>query len=746
MALLVAATLASGVAALIHQTVWTRAFAIILGSTVQATSATFAAFLVGLALGAWVFGRYMPPVRWTIRVYLAVELGIAALAPLVGLGIHHHADALAGWIGGGFGPRVASSFTTALVLTLLPTTLMGATFPLVLVAARRLGAPLASIGHLYGINTLGAAAGALLSGFVLIRVVGVESTLWAAAGFNLLAAACCLPLLRQPLREEQDPAPAVELVRAGGNQISRAMLLGVAAGSGLLVLAMEIVWTRFASYFLGNRTYAFTTLLACVLLLLALGSWLSSRLYARFEPRARDLFGWTLVAALGASLLSTVGAAWWIERQPALEPSLPGFSQFLLVYRFGQAFALLAPMLLALGCLFPLSLMCARRTGVTTGRAAGDFYLANTAGAVLGSLVTGFWGVSTLGAYGCVMVAVFLTGALALWMFAGGFARERRLSQLSGLGAAAVGLALIPFLVPNQLVITREGEELLFRREDEYGVMQVVRRPDGLIRVTNNRTELIYHLGLALTSYVQQMQGHLGVFYRPEAKSALVLGSGYGITAGALARHPGLERIDAVEIIPGMVEAADLFEPYNYAYHRDPRVHVHVDDARHFLASSDRLYDIVSINVSDPHLPGGSALFHADFYEVVKRHLRPGGVVIQHAFGSDRDIVIRTLLHSFADLRLTRAYGNGWNVVASQQPLAIDPARADAVAEAPAVRAALESIGVFAPLTPASLLRAALTRAEIEPLLAVGPIATDDRPALEFAWSHDLSQVLNSNQ
>ncbi len=745
MALLSLATLASGLAALIHQTVWTRAFSIILGSTVQATSATFAAFLVGLAVGAWVFGRLLLPVRWTIRAYVAVEVAIAVVAPLVGLGIHHNADALAGWIGGGFGPRVVSSFSTALVLSLLPTALMGATFPLVLVAARRLGAPLASMGRLYGVNTLGAAAGAVLAGFVLIRLFGVQSTLWTAAGFNAFSALCCLPLLWRPLREEDEPATP-----ASGREdrvvLSRGMLLGVAAGSGLLVLAMEIIWTRFAAYFLGNRTYAFTTLLACVLLLLALGSWLSSRLYDRFEHRARDLFGWALLVALAASLASTVGAAWWIEHQTRVEPTLPALSQLLILYRFGQAFLLLAPMLLSLGCLFPLSLMCARRTGIGTGRAAGDFYLVNTAGAVVGSLATGFWGVSTLGAYGCVTGAVFVTGAFALWIFLGSFARERRPSQLSGLGATALGLALVPFLVPNQLTLTEAGEEMLFRREDEYGVMQVVRRPDGLIRVTNNRTELIYHLGLALTSYVQQMQGHLGVFYRPEARSALVLGSGYGITAGALAQHPGLEHIDAVEIIPGMVEAAHLFEPYNYGYHRDPRVHVHVDDARHFLARSRRRYDIVSINVSDPHLPGGSALFHADFYDVVKRHLEPGGVVIQHAFGSDRDIVIRTLLHSFEDVRLSRAYANGWNVVAADRPLSARPEDADALLEAPSLRAALQRIGLFAPLGPGTILRAAIPRAEIEALLPEGPIATDDHPALEFAWSADLSAVLNSNE
>ncbi len=743
---LLAATLASGAAALVYQTIWTRAFALVLGSTVEAASATFAAFLVGLAVGAWVFGRWVPPPRRTLQAYLVVEIAIALVAPLVGFAIHSNADLLAGWMGG-HGGRVLAPFAIVLGLVLVPTALMGATFPLVLVAARRLGAPLPVMGRLYAFNTLGAALGSLLTGFVLIRALGVGSSLWVAAGLNLLSALCCVPLLRRPLREEEEPPPLpAGEPGAAPRSMPTALLLGIAAGSGLLVLALEIVWTRFASYFLGNRTYAFTTLLACVLLLLSAGSWLSARLYERFAHRERDLFGWTLVVALCASLLSTGGVAWWIEHQRALEPGLPAVGRLLLAYRALETFLLLAPMLLSLGCLFPLSLMCARRAGRPTGRAAGDFYLANTAGSVIGSLAVGFWGVSALGAYGCVAAVAFLTGLLALWVFGDGFARERRRSQASGLAAATLGLTLVPWLVPNQLTVLEAGEELLYRREDQYGVMQVTRGRDGSLEVTNNRTALVYRLGLALTSYVQQMQGHLGLFYNPDARSALVLGSGYGITAGALARYPQLERIDAVEIIPGMFEAADLFAPFHYDYHRDPRVHLHVDDARHFLARSSRRWDVITINVSDAHLPGASPLFHAEFYEVVARHLNEGGVVIQHAFGAETDTVIRTLLHAFADVRMAKGYGNGWNVVAADHELEADGDRANQLLGSPTVRASLESLGIVAPITPSSVMRAAFTREQIERFLPEGPIATDDRPRLEFAWSSDPAKLLQSNE
>ncbi|HEX5066273.1 MAG TPA: fused MFS/spermidine synthase [Myxococcota bacterium] len=721
----------SGAAALLYETIWTRSFAIILGSTVQSASATFAAFLVGLAAGAWIFGRVLPRPGRTVASYVGVELAIAIAAPLCGVLIHRNADALAVWIGAGHGPRVFSAFTTVLVLVLLPTLFMGATFPMMLACARRLGAPLASIGRLYALNTAGAAFGTLLCGFLLIRFFGVERTLWIGAACNVAAALLCAPLIRFATRDDAQPVPAA----AQGESSRDGMLLAVAAASGVLVLGLEVVWTRFAGYFLGNRTYAFTTLLACVLVLLAIGSWLSTWLVTRFARRLPALLGWTLAAGALSSLGAAASAWWWIHHQGAVEAQLPFHGQLLLLYRIGETFALLALPLVTLGCLFPASLMGSEAAQRSTGRAAGRFYVANTAGAVVGSLGVGFWGVNALGAFGSVAALGFLAGAVGLAAFAVEWMRSgQRRSALGGM-AAVVGILLsIPVLVPARLTVLREREDLLFRTEDEYGVMQVVRTPEGTIRVTNNRTELIYHLGLVATSFVQEMQGHLPVFHRPDARTALVIGNGYGVTAGALLSHPGLEKVVAVEIVPGMFDAADLFEPYNHAYHRDPRTTLVVDDGRHYLARSHERFDIISVNVTDAHLPGSASLFHTDFYALAKQRMTPDGVLVQHAFGSGLEVILRTLLASFADVRLYPAYGNGYNVLASDRSLDVLPSRVDSLLGSASVRSALANIGVLPPITPSAILASGIRREEIESRLAPGPLATDDRPLLEFAW------------
>jgi hypothetical protein len=190
-----------------------------------------------------------------------------------------------------------------------------------------------------------------------------------------------------------------------------------------------------------------------------------------------------------------------------------------------------------------------------------------------------------------------------------------------------------------------------------------------------------------------------------------------------------------------------LFRPYNHSYHRDPRVTGVVDDGRHFLARSERRYDVITVNVTDPHLPGASSLFHTEFYEIAKQRLTPGGILVQHVFGNGREIILRTLLESFADVRLFPAYDNGYNAIASDTPLDRDLASADALFEHASVRRALFNIGVLPPVTPSAIVSSGIRREEVESRLHRDtPLATDNRPRLEFAWSANAAALLFSNE
>ena len=738
------ASLFSGAAALIAETLWVRSFSAMLGATVEAAAATFSAFLVGLAVGAYLAGRVSDRLQRPALTYVAVEVAIAVCSTIAGLGLFHFRDQLiigAGLVGLA---RGAVAFSVVLALVSIPTTLMGATFPIMVAAVRRAPAPMTNVGRLYTLNTLGAAAGALLCGFALIDFCGVRGSVLIGGCFNLAAAACVL-VAQKTSRRPELREPTAEAMGASEHfaPLSHWVLLVVSLSSGAMTLAVEVIWTRLSSYFLGNRIYAFSTLLAGVLVLLSLGSRLAERLLVCAKRRLPETFAVLLLTCAASTLVCGWLADWWIRRNGWMEARL-ALGPALVLWQMGKTLFLLCPMLIPMGCLFPLSLTTARLTRERSGSAAGLFYLVNTVGAVFGSLLVGFWSLSQVGTFGSIAALVAFAAAVSVLVSLSAVPARRL--KLVGVAAATAVFSSIYWILPEQLTVLGEKEKLVFRREDAYGVFQVVRLPDFTLQVTENRTALVYHLGALSTSYVQQMQGHLGVFFNPGSRKALVLGSGYGITAGALGTYPQLEHIDAVEIIPAMVESADLFMPFNLGYHRNPRIRVIVDDGRHFLASSHDTYDIISINVTDPRLPGASGFFHQDFYEIVKQHLHPGGVVVQHAYGTELSTLMSTLASSFSNIQMFPAYGNGYNVIAATHPLVLDPAAIERLSMIPPVRAALEGIGIIPPFRPAHVYSHGLTRADVPKLFAEARIATDDHPVLEFSRRGDPRSLFVSNE
>ncbi len=736
---LAVASVCSGAAALIAETLWSREFALLVGSTVEAAAATFAAFLVGLAFGASVLGRVCDRAAAPFRLYAAIELGIAATSAAAGLVLFGLRDRLALSSPLGGAPHAATTFGVVLAFALIPTFLMGATFPAMVAAARRAGADVGAIGWLYALNTAGAALGTVGCGFVLIRELGVRGSVGFGAALNLVAAGAAW----LDHRKAGQVGPKETVDAPGLESAGLPPLLLVAFSSGTVVLGLEVAWLRLASYFLGNRTYAFSTLLACVLVALSIGAWLSGGILRRWGHRPGELLSGLLLLSVGVSVASTAAADAWIHHQLEIERALGGPSG---LARLLAAVLLIGPMMSVLGTLFPVSLSLSRMARERSGAAAGLFYLSNTLGSVLGSLGVGFFGLATVGTYGSIALLLALASGCALALAfltirAGG--RPRALAWAAG---AVAALVILPWALPAVLVRVAPGDRLEYRTEDAYGVFQIDRTPSGALKVTNNQTQLVFHLGALSTSYVQQMQGHLGLFFHPKARSALVLGSGYGITAGALGLYPQLERIAAVEILPAMVAQADRFAPVNLSYHRNPKIQVVVADGRHYLARSDERWDIISVNISDPRIPGCANLFHADFYEQAKRKLNPGGVVIQHAFGSEIGLVLSTLKASFAHLVLFPAYGNGFNVVASDRELDASAQEIDRLAATPGVRAQLRAIGLLPPLSAGEVFSHGFKAEDVPWLFTAPEIASDDRPRLEFSWRGGGTDLFFSNE
>jgi spermidine synthase/MFS family permease len=722
------ACLLSGAAGLMYEILWMRAFSLILGSTTQAAALTFAAFLTGLGLGARLFGTFAGRLQKPLRAYALVEIGIALTAVSTGLILHNQADVIGATLGAGT-MHLLPLFLLALVLILPPTLLMGGTLPLILAAAQRVDPGPSIVGRFYGWNTLGAALGTLVCGFVTIRLFGVTYSYYGALILNLLAALICVLLVRHPVptakqKAQQYKEATDDDTRAGP---AESYLLLIAIASGAVVLSLEVVWTRFAAFFLGNRSYAFATLMFAVLTLLALGAGWSARLYRTTSPGNLYSRFATLLVLSSLAVTLSAGAAWWlIEHQVEFEAQLPGGENLILLYRFLEAFILLAAPLLLLGTLFPLALTCSKHTAGDIGGASGRYYSVNAAGIIVGSLGTGFLGLELLGSFGMIKVLAGILLALCLYtMFVVWRSRPGVLVGLSIAGLVA--LYVLPGNYPSQL---KPGESLLVALEDKHGLFRITQTSRNRLSVSNNRTELVYHLGAYSTDLVQQLQGHLGVHFNPGARRALVIGSGYGISAGALTLYDSVEHIDAVEILPYMVAAAEGFKPNNFSYHENAKVNVVVGDGRHFLLQQSEPYDIISLNVSDPHLPGGASLFHSEFYELAKQRLAPGGVVIQHVFGQERPIIASTLAATFPHTAFSRSYGNGYNAVASMTSLEAGMSRRVVLPKAALrqLRRSGSGRGFRQPVFYSFSELPAQMHSEI--------IASDDFPAVEYSWNN----------
>lgn len=737
----------SGAAALMYETLWARSLSLMFGSTVQANASIFAGFIVGLALGAAVYGRLTRRSPNPARLYGWVEFAIAVTAIVVGLILFEYRNA---WIIGG-GEKgflfMFRSVGTVVLLILIPAGLMGGTLPILLHLARRMVAEPAVISRIYSSNLLGAAFGALVCGFFTIPQLGIMESHFAAGMLNVLAGAL---IIRFELKKDQPDVVAKKAttkdakpgVAESPSHPEWFLVLAVFI-SGFAVYAVEVFWSRLAHYFIGNRIFAFSILLSSVLCLLALGARLSSFLIRRFRSRLGNWLGFFVLASALGVLLSALASHELIFAQEQWEAKLPGIGKALLAYRFLESLIVLGPCLITLGILFPICLVLSRRSEEDIAASTGWFYVLNAIGSVLGSIAAGFFLLKYFGIYGSIVLLIWILVFAANLFFVYAGKQGRKIQACVGVTLGClVGVGGMTAL-PRELVLLQEGDTLVHRLEDEYGIFQVTELPEPRAdqkRVTNNRTELVYYYGSKTTRRVQAMQGHLGMIYNPDAQYAAVLGSGYGITAGELSRYPQFKRIDAVEILPGMIDAADLFRPDNREYHRQANVRVVQDDGRHFFVASTGNYDLVSINVSDPHTPGSGSLYHADFLEIIKSRLNPKGVVILHPFGADRGLQLRTIAHVFPYWVAYKAYGNGYNVVASADPLAYDDKRFKALTAAnPGIG---RDLRLFKFDPSKELRREDLSKYFNDP----HHICTDNHPLLEYSLQGDMGLILNSNE
>lgn len=722
----------SGMAALIFQILWIKQLSLIVGVEVHAIALAVSAFFFGLAVGSAWLGRLADRSANPLRLYAGIEMGVALLALGVTWALSHGAAPFARaeqtWSWG--------AWLTLLALVAIPPLLMGGTLPVLL---RACGA--AQVGRaggiLYAANTAGAIAGALLPAFVLIPAYGVGRTACAAAALNLAAAAGAWALQRRA-PAPAPRAPSAAPVRALSGEAWLA--IGLYSAAGAIAMGYEVLWSQMVVPFMSTRAFAFSVVLAVYLAGLALGA----ALYARWEHRLRD--PWRVFALLiaGAGLVALLEVVllgpWLIDAQSLAEAAVRQWSDSGLAgmsARFAvvASWVVLLPTLL-LGAAFPAVLRIAVPSD-RRGQGAGLVLAGNTLGGIAGTLVVAFVLLPRLGtvhALAVLAAAACAVGIAAVWRSG---APMTRAVAVALFGAVLIlGWALPADHLARRLPGAKDGK-LVFYDESRGGTVAIVERGEGEQRFRRLYIQGVSNSGDAMPSLrYMRLQALLPlVVHAGEPRSALVIGYGTGITAGALSRYPGLERRVVAELLPGVLRAGALFKG-SYDAAADPGLDRRLRDGRRELLTSQERYDLITLEPPPPSAAGVVNLYSQDFYELAATRLNPQGVVAQWLplptqNLDDTRALVASFIAVFPHATLWTTELHEMLLVGSLQPMPLDAARIAGRMADPRLRQALADVGVG---SPAALLATWVTDREgLARFAGQTPPVTDDRPAIEYA-------------
>jgi spermidine synthase len=617
--------LGGGFAALIYELVWFHLLELSLGSSAASVGVLLTAFMGGLFAGS-LAAPSLAGGRHPLRVFAVLEAGLAVVA-IVMLWLIPAAGRLylAGAVDGAAGLLLRA--VVAAVCLMPPTMAMGATLPVV-AAWLQLGPQRsARVGVLYTANTAGAAAGCLVAGFYLLRVYDVVVATAVAAAIDVLVALGAFALAAFTSSSTPRAWDAVHNSdsRRRNAPAGAAAVLGSIALSGFCALAGEVVWTRLLALAFGATVYTFSIVLAVFLVGIALGGSVGS-LAARLIGSPRFALAWTQVMVVAAIAWTAYMLASAVPYWPIIPAVSPGIV-YNLQLDFGIALLALLPAPVLWGASFPLAVAAMGDAEQDGGRLASRVYAANTAGAIVGAVLTSVSLVAWVGTAGSQRVMMAAAAAAAVMLF--GFSRRAVIP-------AAITAALIGAVPRTPGVLVAYGRnsaswvghtgEILFVGEGVNASVAVSRLPGGAL--TYHNAGKIQASSQPEDMRLQRMLGHVTTLIPARPESVLVIGCGSGVTAGAVSIDPGVKQVTIVELeslVPRVI--ARRFADYNFHVVDNPRVRVRIDDGRHFLLTTDEDFDAITADPFDPWVRGAANLYTKEFFERANAHLKPGGVM-----------------------------------------------------------------------------------------------------------------------
>ena len=769
----------SGASALIYEVIWMRQLTLVFGSTVFATSTVLTAFMAGLALGSYYFGRKIDETKMSpLKLYAILELGIGGFCivwPLLLSVLTVIYVLIYRNITTEFYTLSLIRFILTFGILLIPSTLMGGTLPvLTRFFVKRLEQLGTNIGILYALNTFGAVIGTVAAGFILIEALGITWSLRVAIIINICVAIVAWVLALQTHKIEEDEETAIvhettdadepteqpRRIQIGTWNIQEKTLVLLAIGiSGFCALAYEVLWTRILVFFLGSTTYAFATMLAAFLFGIALGS----MIFSRWVDRIRQpliAFG---IVQLGIGLFALL-------LMPAFESlygityalqSTFGGSRF---WTFFSCFLVMSLPTFLMGASFPLVTKIYTGNTRQLGRSIGNVYAVNTVGSILGAFCAGFLLIPLLNIRPSIVLAIMLNTAIGSLLVMTGWQTAKvqstttvkHVTQGIGIGVPIlnIGFALILLLTLNQPLFLkstifktqRPGDTVVDYKEEIDATVTTLKDEENVYRLYVDANQAADASRWDSPSH--RVIAHLPLLLHPRPRRALVVGFGMGLTSYSITQH-GVQ-VDAIELSKGVISAArEHFAHVNGNIFENRLFNYAINDGRNHILMTEKKYDMISTGIIHPLVSAGSSnIYTADFYYLCKKRLTADGVMCQwvplHRLPEAHfKMIVRTFKHEFPETTLWYKYTPDFVIlIGTREPLTINYKDFIARSNKSDIREGLAADD----LDGLSLLDSFMMGPEeVEKYVGQGPIHTDDRPRLEFFKASALTSSTAQN-
>ncbi len=720
----------SGFSGLIYESIWTHYLKLFLGHAAYAQTLVLSIFMGGMAIGAWIAGRYISKLSNALIAYGWVEGFIGLFALIFHVIFNQFLDfsyeRVMPHISSVWGIHLYKWITGALLI-LPQSILLGATFPLMSAGLiQRL--PNSSgrvLGLLYFTNSFGAAVGVLTNGFILVQLVGLQGSMIFAGLINLVLAlvvsllakkTTSLPICNEIISNKQEKRD--ENTSSVGISPSVCPLFFIVLFTGLASFMYEIGWIRMLSLVLGSSTHSFEVMLSAFILGLAIGGFIIRNHADRFKNplhmlgRIQVTMGiFALLTLLFYKTQAFAGMSTFLSNIKRTEETYLLFN----LYSFILAVIIMLPATICAGMVLPLITNILYKKGSGAG-VIGRIYAWNTFGSILGVFVAVQLVMPAFGVKQVIVIGAAIDILLGLVLLKKYAPIKNNKKRKELIFAAIFSLSFIGFFA----AYFQFNSNLLASGIYRYGVvsndLNVVYHKDGktasvdvlkstvennyyLIK-TNGKTDAgLYTEGKKYSGDETTMilLGALPLDYAPESKLIANIGFGSGLTVHTVLESQKLISLDTIEIEPAMVNGARFFEKRVYNAFNDPRNHIHYEDAKTFFSQNNKKYDVIISEPSNPWVSGVSSLFTDEFYRHAKRYLQPDGLFVQWLQLYEIDInlvasVMKGLNKNFDDYVVYQA--SAGDIIILAKPKGMLPERSGTIFENPKLKQALTRINI----------------------------------------------------